>query len=138
MPKKDEIIYEKEKKPKKEKKKSRGTGKFFLGWFLGTIINIALIVGFGFWFYKNGTINSIEKTFGFEISVLSEDSKHWTIEKLVGDVMDVAANYDRIELRVDKGQKDALKAHAESRGETLNGLVNRAIQETLERDNAGK
>lgn len=49
-----------------------------------------------------------------------------------------AANYDRIELRVDKGQKDALKAHAESRGETLNGFVNRAIQETLERDNAGK
>ena len=96
MPKKDEIIYEKEKKSKKEKKKSRGTGKFFLGWFLGTIINIALIVGFGFWFYKNGTINSIEKTFGFEISVLSEDSKHWTIEKLVGDVMDVAANYDRM------------------------------------------
>lgn len=48
-----------------------------------------------------------------------------------------AANYDRIELRVDKGQKDALKAHAESRGETLNGFVNRAIQETLERDNGG-
>ena len=48
-----------------------------------------------------------------------------------------AANYDRIELRVDKGQKAALKAHAESRGETLNGFVNRAIQETLERDNGG-
>lgn len=48
-----------------------------------------------------------------------------------------AANYDRIELRVDKGQKQALKAHAESRGETLNGFVNRAIQETLERDNGG-
>lgn len=48
-----------------------------------------------------------------------------------------AANYDRIELRVDKGQKQALKAHAESRGETLNGFVNRAIQETLKRDNGG-
>lgn len=48
-----------------------------------------------------------------------------------------AANYDRIELRVDKGQKQALKAHAESRGETLNGFVNRAIHETLERDNGG-
>ena len=27
-----------------------------------------------------------------------------------------AANYDRIELRVDKGRKDIIKAHAENRG----------------------
>lgn len=46
-----------------------------------------------------------------------------------------AANYDRIELRIEKGQKQVLKEHAESRGETLNGFVNRAIKETLERDN---
>lgn len=45
-----------------------------------------------------------------------------------------AANYDRIELRIEKGQKQVLKEHAESRGETLNGFVNRAIKETLERD----
>ena len=45
-----------------------------------------------------------------------------------------AANYDRIELRVEKGQKQALKEHAESLGETLNGFVNRAIRETLKRD----
>lgn len=47
-----------------------------------------------------------------------------------------AANYDRIELRIEKGQKQALKEHAEARGETLNGFVNRAIQEAVERDNA--
>lgn len=47
-----------------------------------------------------------------------------------------AANYDRIELRIEKGQKQALKDHAEARGETLNGFVNRAIQEAVERDNA--
>ena len=47
-----------------------------------------------------------------------------------------AANYDRIELRVEKGQKQVLKDHAESLGETLNGFVNRAISETVERDNA--
>ena len=46
-----------------------------------------------------------------------------------------AANYERIELRVEKGQKQAIKAHAESRGETLNGFVNRAIQEAVARDN---
>ena len=45
-----------------------------------------------------------------------------------------AANYDRIELRVKKGQKDELKAHAERRGEPLNEFVNRAIAETIQRD----
>lgn len=47
-----------------------------------------------------------------------------------------AANYDRIELRIEKGQKQALKEHAEARGETLNGFVNRAIREAVERDTA--
>lgn len=47
-----------------------------------------------------------------------------------------AANYDRVELRLDKGQKDIVKAHAEARGESLNAFVNRAISETMERDTA--
>lgn len=46
-----------------------------------------------------------------------------------------AANYDRVELRLPKGQKEELKAHAEMMGdESLNAFVNRAIRETLERD----
>lgn len=45
-----------------------------------------------------------------------------------------SANYDRIELRVDKGSKDIIKAHAEQLGESLNGFVNRAIDETIQRD----
>lgn len=45
-----------------------------------------------------------------------------------------AANYERIELRVDKGLKDVIKAHAEARGESVNGFINRAITETMERD----
>lgn len=45
-----------------------------------------------------------------------------------------AANYDRVELRVDKGRKDIIKAHAESKGESLNAFINRAIDETMERD----
>lgn len=45
-----------------------------------------------------------------------------------------AANYDRIELRVDKGRKDIIKAHAECRGESVNGFINRAIEEAMERD----
>lgn len=47
-----------------------------------------------------------------------------------------AANYDRVELRLDKGRKEAVKAHAETQGESLNAFINRAILETMERDNA--
>ena len=38
-----------------------------------------------------------------------------------------AANLDRISIAVPKGQKDTIKAHAEGRGESVNGFVNRAI-----------
>ena len=38
-----------------------------------------------------------------------------------------AANYDRVELRLEKGQKDVVKAHAEAQGESLNAFINRAI-----------
>ena len=47
----------------------------------------------------------------------------------------VKNNYDRIELTVPKGKKEALKSHAQNRNESLNGFINRAIDETVERDN---
>ena len=47
------------------------------------------------------------------------------------------ANYDRINLTVDKGKKDIIKAHADSKGESVNGFINRAINETIERDKGG-
>jgi hypothetical protein len=43
-------------------------------------------------------------------------------------------NYDEIKVRVNKGEKDIIKSHAESKGESINGFVNRAINETMERD----
>ena len=46
-----------------------------------------------------------------------------------------AKAYDEIKLRVEKGQKEAIKAHAEAQGESVNGFINRAIAETIERDN---
>lgn len=46
-------------------------------------------------------------------------------------------NYDRINLTVEKGKKDAIKAHAESKGESVNGFINRAINETMEREGEG-
>lgn len=45
-------------------------------------------------------------------------------------------NRERINLVVGKGQKDIIKAHAEACGESVNGFLNRAIAETIERDNA--
>ncbi len=49
-----------------------------------------------------------------------------------------AANYDRVELRLDKGRKETVKAHADTQNESLNAFINRAITETMERDNAEK
>lgn len=45
-------------------------------------------------------------------------------------------NYDEIKVRVDKGRKDIIKAHAENRGESVNGFINRAIEEAMERETA--
>lgn len=45
-----------------------------------------------------------------------------------------AKAYDRINLTVPKGDKDKIKAHAESIGESVNGFINRAIEETMDRD----
>ena len=45
-------------------------------------------------------------------------------------------NYDKVLLRLlEKGKKDKVKAHAENKGESLNGFINRAIDETMQRDN---
>lgn len=47
----------------------------------------------------------------------------------------VRANYDRIEVTVQKGQKATIKAHAEAQGKSVNGFINEAIEEKMERDN---
>lgn len=45
-----------------------------------------------------------------------------------------AKSYDRINIAIPKGEKDIIKAHAEQRGESVNGFIKRAIDETMERD----
>ena len=45
-----------------------------------------------------------------------------------------AANLDRVSIAMPKGKKDIIKAHAEDRGESVNGFINRAIDEQMERD----
>lgn len=43
-------------------------------------------------------------------------------------------NYDEIKVRVDKGHKAEIKAHADSIGESVNSFIGRAINETMARD----
>ena len=44
-----------------------------------------------------------------------------------------AANLDRVSVAMPKGKKDIIKAHAEARSESVNGFINRAIDEAIER-----
>lgn len=46
----------------------------------------------------------------------------------------VKANYDRIEIKVPKGHKAEIKAHADSHGESINGFINRAILTVMQYD----
>ena len=43
---------------------------------------------------------------------------------------------EEFKVRVPKGKKDESKAHAEAQGESTNAFINRAIDETMERDTA--
>lgn len=45
-------------------------------------------------------------------------------------------NFAVARVRMERAKYEAVKAHAEARGESVNGFVNRAISETMERDNA--
>lgn len=45
-----------------------------------------------------------------------------------------AKAYDEIKVRVPKGRKEIIQAHSEATGESVNGFINRAISETMERD----
>ena len=62
---------------------------------------------------------------GRSMASRSEYRNGWIAEKL-----------DRVNLTMPKGKKDAIKAHAEAQGESVNGFINRAIDETMERDSA--
>ena len=47
-------------------------------------------------------------------------------------------NYDRVNVTMAKGRKDTIKAHAEAQGESVNSFINRAIDETILRDEGKK
>lgn len=45
-----------------------------------------------------------------------------------------AKAYDRINIAVPKGHKAEIQTHAEAHGESLNAFMNRAADETIQRD----
>ncbi len=45
---------------------------------------------------------------------------------------------DRIIFRVPKGMKETIQKHADKKGESLSAFLNRAIGETIDRDNQSK
>jgi predicted HicB family RNase H-like nuclease len=42
--------------------------------------------------------------------------------------------YDKYQIRMKKGQLDVVKTHATNHGESVNGFINRAIAETMKRE----
>lgn len=46
----------------------------------------------------------------------------------------ISKTYDRINLTVAKGKKEIIQTHAEAHSESVNGFINRAIDEAIERD----
>lgn len=45
----------------------------------------------------------------------------------------IARTYDRINLTVPKGDKERIRAYAESKGESVNGFIYRAIMEAMQK-----
>lgn len=48
-----------------------------------------------------------------------------------------AKAYDKTLIRLPKGRLDEIRTHIEPTGESLNGFIGRAIDETMERDGSG-
>ena len=57
-------------------------------------------------------------------------------QRAVGKYM--KENYDEFKVRAPKGKKEVIKAHSEAHGESVNAFINRAVDETMERDNAAQ
>lgn len=68
---------------------------------------------------------------------MSDSRKYTDAQKKSAKKWD-AANLDRLSLALPKGRKDIIKAHAEAQGKSVNGFINEAIEEKLERDKIGE
>ena len=74
----------------------------------------------------------IEKKEG---TVMSEESKTSKAQQKAVNKY-VKNNYDRINVTFPKGRKEKIRSYAESHGESVNAFIVRAVNDTMERDNA--
>lgn len=58
----------------------------------------------------------------------------YTEAKKAGNRKWDANNLDRISVAVPKGKKEVIKAHAEANGESVNGYINRLIDEDMKKE----
>ena len=49
----------------------------------------------------------------------------------------VKEKYDRIEIKAPKGKKELIQAHAEAHSESVNGFINRAIDQVMAQEAVG-
>ena len=80
-------------------------------------------MGIGAFTGSRSPTDRISRKRGDNMAGRSEYQNKWISEKL-----------DRINLTVTKGKKDIIKAHAAGKGESVNSFINRAIDETIARD----
>jgi len=69
------------------------------------------------------------------------NNKYAIIERLIrmkSKESNNKSNYDSILLRVNKGGKDLIKHHADSRSESMNEYIKQAIRERIKRTEAAK
>ena len=66
------------------------------------------------------------------------DEQKKKFNKVAYDNAFIAQNYDRVNLTVPKGKKEDISSHAKAQGESTNAFINRAIDETMQRDNEKK
>ena len=62
------------------------------------------------------------------------DFMEYSAKKKQYNIEYAKSNIKRIPLDVQKDKYTEIKQHAETRGETVNGFIKRAIDETIERD----
>ena len=85
--------------------------------------------------YYNKKVDKSEKM----IALTFDDGPNHNTSNIIDALNKYNAKaYDSLRIVVKKGRKDIIKAHADSKGESINGFVNRAIDETMERDKANK
>lgn len=68
---------------------------------------------------------------------LPDEKKPYTVDgQRVTHEEYVKTKYEDLRVRVPKGKKEIVSTHAQAHSESVNGFINRAIDETMERDNA--